>query len=170
MTRSARDWEKTIARLNRHTPQDPAVFMALTTARQGEDAGDLAEARYLGRLPFGATGCTEDVEHRALLLWVAREGLARYPALRWLHHSPNEAAWRGQQGKGVSAGWPDFVLPVRVGPYAGCALELKAPGGSASAEQRAWLACLEGQGWYTRVPRGYEAARDALVAYMEGRA
>lgn len=170
MTRSAKQWEARIARLHRHTPQDAATLEALRTARQGEAAGDLAEARYLGRLPLGAQGCTEDVEHRALLLWVQRDGLAAFPALRWLHHSPNEAAWRGQAGKGVSAGYSDFLLHVAVGGYRGLALELKAPGGRPSPEQRAWLTHLATQGWRCGLPVGYEAARDALIAYLEGRA
>lgn len=163
---SAREWERRIRRLAQHTPQDPAVFVALQEATTAQDAGELALARYRGELARGAPGCDEDVEHRALILWVQREGLALWPALRWLHHSPNEAAYRGQHGKGVGAGYPDFVLPVRVRSYSGCALELKAPGGRVSNQQHQWLIHLEAQGWYTGTPYGYEACRDLLCAYL----
>jgi hypothetical protein len=171
MTRSARAWEATIKRLARHTPQDPAVFDALTVARQSEAAGDLAEQRYLGRLPYGAPGCDEDVEHRALMLWVAREGMARYPMLRWLHHSPNEAAYRGRQGTGVSRGYPDLILhwPAHVaqGRLMGWAREIKAGAGRPSVAQLAWLAHLEALDFDAGISYGYEATRDALIAYLE---
>lgn len=164
---SASEWERRIQRLARHTPQDPAVFDVLAQAKAESAAGDLALARYEGHLPYGAPGCDEDVEHRAFILWVQRKGLARYPALRWLHHSPNEAAWRGQAGKGVSRGYPDFALHVPVGLYAGLAAELKGPGGRVSLEQHQWLAHLAAQGWHTATPYGYEACRDLFIAYLE---
>lgn len=170
---SAREWEKRVHRLARHTPQDPTVLAALADAVKEQDAGELAVARVKGLLEFGARGCTEDVEHRALILWVEQEGLKTWPALAWLHHSPNEAAYRGQTGKGVRRGWPDFVLPVRVRAgrlvrtdCVGLAMELKGPGGTLSREQVIWLAWLERQGWYTAAPYGFEAARELLIAYL----
>ena len=163
---SAREWERRIQRLARHTPQDPETLVALAEASREQDAGDLAVARMKGLLPFGAKGCTEDVEHRALVLWVEQEGLACHRALRWLHHSPNEAAYRGQQGKGVAAGYPDFVLPWRTRAYAGLAIELKTKGGVVRPEQWRWVRHLEAQGWYVGTPYGWEAARDLMNAYL----
>lgn len=164
---SASEWERRIQRLARHTPQDEAVFMALAQAKAEQSAGELALARYEGHLPYGAPGCDEDVEHRAFILWVQRKGLARYPALRWLHHSPNEAAWRGQAGKGVAAGVCDFMLFAPVGRYAGLVAELKGPGGTVSTKQHQWLHHLSALGWYDATPYGYEACRDLFIAYLE---
>jgi hypothetical protein len=170
---SAREWERRIKHLARHTPQEPEALAALAEAAREQDAGDLAVARVKGLLAFGDPGCIEDVEHRALVLWVEQEGLRQWPKLAWLHHSPNEAAYRGQTGKGVRPGWPDFVLPVRARAgrlvrtdCVGLAMELKGPGGTLSREQVLWLAWLEHQGWYTATPYGFEAARDLLVAYL----
>lgn len=168
---SAREWERRVTRLAKHTPQDPAELAKLAEARQLQDAGDLALARLAGHLPYGSPGCDEDVEHRAFVLWVQRDGLRAYPALRWLHHSPNEAAWRGQQGKGVSRGHADFMLfaPDPLGRYAGLVAELKGPGGTVSTEQHEWLAHLERLGWYGATPYGFEACRDLHIDYLEGR-
>jgi hypothetical protein len=165
---SAREWERRIKRLARHTPQSPDVMAVLEQAGQEQSAGDLALARMRGQLPYGAPGCNEDVEHRALVLWVVREGLVQWPDLAYLHHSPNEAAYRGQQGKLVSAGYPDFVLPVRASGYIGLVLELKAPGGTVAKDQWRWLGHFERQGWATGTPFGYEPARDLLIAYLSG--
>jgi hypothetical protein len=166
---SASAWEQRIRRLAKHTPQDPGVFETLKQAKAEQSAGDLAIARYEGHLPYGAKGCDETVEHRAFVLWVQREGLSAYPALRWLHHSPNEAAYRGLQGTGVSKGFSDFALFVPSGRYAGLAAELKGPGGRPSPEQRQWLAHLAALGWYVATPYGYEECRDLFAAYLEGR-
>lgn len=165
---SAAEWERRIKRLNQHTPQDTSVFETLKAAKAEASAGDLALARYEGRLPYGAKGCNEDVEHRAFILWVQRDGLSQFPALQWLHHSPNEAAYRGRQGTGVSRGFSDFALFVPIGRWQGLAAELKAPGGAPSHEQRQWLAHLAGLGWHTATPYGYEACRDLHIAYLEG--
>ena len=92
---------------------------------------------------------------------------ARYPALRWLHHSPNggvrdkrtAALMRAQ---GVRAGFPDLILPVSMmmaqeseelpGDYfTGFVAELKIAPNRATPEQRAWIAHFEAQGWYVRL-------------------
>lgn len=92
---------------------------------------------------------------------------ARYPALRWLHHSPNggvrdkrtAALMRAQ---GARAGFPDLILPVSMmmaqegeelpGDYfTGYVAELKIAPNRATPEQRAWIAHFEAQGWYVRL-------------------
>lgn len=166
---SAREWERRIKRLARHTPQDPEALATLAEAAREQDAGDLAVARMKGLLPFGAKGCTEDVEHRALILWVEQEGIQTWPKLAWLHHSPNEAAYRGQTGKGVRRGVPDFQLFFPVGRYVSCAIELKGPDGQVSKDQWRWLDHLSLLGWYTATPYGFEQARNLLLAYLSGR-
>jgi len=81
-------------------------------------------------------------------------------------HVPNG----GRRGKreaaelrlsGVKAGVPDVLVftPATNAPK-GCALELKAPGGRVSDEQRTWLEQLARLGWAVVVAYGYE---DALV-------
>lgn len=96
--------------------------------------------------------------------------LARYldqAKLLWCH-VPNG----GRRGKreaaelrmsGVKAGVPDVIIftPARNAPI-GSALELKAPGGSVSAEQRVWLEQLASLGWAVIVAYGYEDALGQL--------
>ena len=58
-------------------------------------------------------------------------------------------------------------MPVRRGDYVGLAIELKAPGGRASPEQREWIAHLRSQGWRAEVVVGAVAAWDLVREYME---
>lgn len=84
---------------------------------------------------------------------------ARYPALNWLHHSPNggkrdkrtAAIMRAQ---GARVGFPDLILPVAcpmIPGVPGWIAELKIAPNRATPEQRAWIAHFEAQGWYVRL-------------------
>lgn len=87
-------------------------------------------------------------------------------------HCPNEALQRGgvifgamQVGQGVKTGVPDVLVfePPPAQPGArGVALELKTLVGSASTDQRRWLAELSARGWACSVERGTDAALTRL--------
>lgn len=91
--------------------------------------------------------------------------------LLWCH-PPNEALQRGGLvyggilvGLGVKTGVPDVLIferPPRSPGACGVAIELKSRGGSASPDQRRWLAELAQRGWSCSVERGTEAALDWL--------
>lgn len=98
--------------------------------------------------------------------------LARYldrAGLLWCH-VPNG----GRRGKreavelrlsGVKAGVPDvLIFTPAYGAPKGCALELKGPKGTASAEQGEWLAGLARLGWAVVLAYGYEDALEQLTA------
>lgn len=70
------------------------------------------------------------------------------------------------KAEGVRAGVPDYLLPVARKGFHGLAIELKAVGGSASPEQRQWLADLQAQGWRAELCVGWGAAWDVLCDYM----
>lgn len=89
--------------------------------------------------------------------------------LLWCHvpnggyRSRREAVSLGQSG--VKPGVPDVLIftPTSAAPR-GTALELKAPRGSVSEEQREWLSALSGLGWATVVAYGHEDAVGQLRA------
>lgn len=117
---------------------------------------------------------TEHEEQVALMRW-ASLSIPRYPGLRWLHAIPNAGAGaqRGQAGKmkaeGVKRGVPDLCLPVPARGYHGAYVEMKRVRGSAtSPEQLAWRAYLTDAGYAYCLARGFEQARDFLMAYFDG--
>lgn len=86
-------------------------------------------------------------------------------------HVPNGSrathAYRAKLWKlGLSPGVPDLMIvdpPRGGGPGAG--LELKAPKGRASDEQKQWLADLRSRGWATAIVYGLDEALAQLRAW-----
>lgn len=58
------------------------------------------------------------------------------------------------------------MLPVRRGIHPGLVLELKIGRNKPSSDQERWLAHYRSQGWAVVVAYGWEAAWDAIVAYL----
>ena len=89
-------------------------------------------------------------------------------------HPPNEALQRGgmlygalQVGQGVKTGLPDILIfdaPPSTPDARGVAIELKTEVGTASPDQRRWLAALEARGWVCSVERGTDAFLGRLRA------
>lgn len=117
----------------------------------------------------------EHREQAKLVRWArmcaARSGVE---ALRWLHHSPNG----GRRDKftaaqmvalGTSAGFPDLILPVRVGELSGLAIEMKSPDGKGrlTALQRDWLEHLEANGWRVLVCESADEASEEIARYLD---
>lgn len=70
------------------------------------------------------------------------------------------------KAEGVRAGVPDLCLPYPSGRWHGLYIELKAPGGSASPEQRRWLEALRACGYRAELCVGWQAAADVLTDYL----
>ena len=112
----------------------------------------------------------EDSEQIAVMDW----SLAvrhKYPELRLLYHVANERKCTPAEGafmkrKGVKRGVPDLCLPVPRGKYHGLYIELKAPGGRASEDQKWWMKELETQGYVAAVCIGWRAAADLIESYL----
>lgn len=128
------------------------------------DLSDLAYARSLPGLP------DEDQEQAWLIQWVKREAP---PEARRLFHVPNGGGRSKLAGAtlkllGVRPGVPDLFLPVVRPPYHGLWIEMKSlgPRSRPSAEQKDWLLYLDGQGYKTALCAGFEAARDAILNYL----
>jgi hypothetical protein len=102
--------------------------------------------------------------------WV-RLQYGRWPVLRLLHHIPNgglrgKAAAGKLKAEGTKAGVPDYFLPHPRGGYHGLYIELKAPGGRPTPEQREFLSAAAEQGYRAEVAVGWEAARGIIRDYM----
>ena len=113
----------------------------------------------------------EGAEQATLFNW-AQMMSGRYPELRLLFHIPNGGGRsKAEAGRfkmeGVKAGVPDLFLPVARGKCHGLFIELKRQdGGRVSAEQKAWIDELRGQGYEARVCCGWEHASEALLWYL----
>ena len=116
---------------------------------------------------------TESQEQETLFRWAELQK-GKYPELKLMHHIPNG----GKRGKaeagrfkaeGVKAGVPDICLPVARGGYHGMYIELKRTGRSdVSDAQMEWMAALVDQGYRVKVCKGWEAAAEAVLAYLKG--
>ena len=115
---------------------------------------------------------TEHQEQCALIKW-SLLACAEFPVLRLLHSSGNGARVSigmacKLKASGMKSGVPDLLLPVPCKGKHGLFIELKRrQGGQVSPEQVAWLADLLKQGYEARVCRGWEAARAAILEYLE---
>ena len=119
----------------------------------------------------------EDRHMKALWDWRELQKAAM-PDLELLAHWPNGGERGGfeakrMKGQGVVAGPPDWYLDVARGGYFGLRIEMKPTredlGGRkpyVRPDQRAWIANLQAQGYHAVVCEGWEAARDAIVAYL----
>lgn len=115
-------------------------------------------------------GRTEHVE-AVTLMRVVRMHEAKYPALKLLFAVPNggdrhPAVAAKMKAEGVKAGVPDYMLPVPRGTHTGLAVELKTMTGSASREQKQWLADLRHAGWRAEVCKGWESAWAVIREYV----
>jgi hypothetical protein len=114
---------------------------------------------------------TESQEQVTLFVWAGRES-ERYPALALLVHIPNgglrdKMTAARLKREGVKPGFPDLMLPVQRGGYAGLFVEMKRQkGGVVSAEQKAWITRLRGEGYKVEVCKGWEMARESLLSYL----
>lgn len=115
----------------------------------------------------------EGKEQEALFEW-SNFAEGRYPELALLHHVPNggkRTPWEGQAFKrrGVKPGVPDLDLPVARGGFIGLRIELKrvGEGKRTTAEQDWWIHHLRYQGHQVLVCEGWEAAKKAIVKYLE---
>lgn len=114
---------------------------------------------------------SEHAEQAALVRWAALQARTT-PELALLLAIPNGGARNAITGarlkrEGVRPGVPDLFLPVARGGRHGLFLELKRRrGGSVSADQRAWLRDLAGQGYHVAVCRGWDEAREAIAQYL----
>jgi hypothetical protein len=112
-------------------------------------------------------------EHQvALFQWARNPAVrTRHPELRLLAASLNGVHLsKAQAGKAYAAGMlkgeHDVRLPVPRGPYVGLSIEMKAGKNKPTPEQMEYGELIAAEGWDVAYCWTWEAARDALVAYL----
>lgn len=116
----------------------------------------------------------QDIEHQhqvALFDWARMQEGTR-PELALLFAVPNGGKRDARTAarlkrEGVRAGVPDVWLPVPRGGHPGLVLEMKTETGRVQPEQRVWIERLSAQGHRVLVCRSWDAARDALLEYLD---
>lgn len=114
---------------------------------------------------------TEHDEQVALMQW-SEYAMAAHPELDLLYAIANGGKRHIRtaltlQAEGVKKGVFDLHLPVPRGTFHGLYIEMKRrKGGTLSAEQKAFRAKVERQGYQTYVCKGWESARDAILEYL----
>jgi hypothetical protein len=110
---------------------------------------------------------TESTEQMMFFKWL-RVALPRLIAF----HVPNggkrslRTAVRLKR-EGVTTGIPDIVIAKPCGIYSGMYIELKrTKGGALSEAQKDMIRELKAEGYYVAVCRGFEEARQELIAYL----
>jgi hypothetical protein len=117
---------------------------------------------------------TENAEQAALFQWADFAALT-YPELVMMYAIPNGGLRDARtavtlQRTGVKSGVPDICLPVARGGYNGLYIEMKRQkGGVLSANQKIWIDRLRAHGNKAVVCKGWEAARDAITDYLDGK-
>jgi len=115
---------------------------------------------------------TEAQEQVSLFRWARMESRL-YPELTLLYHIPNGGSRhlleaRNLKAQGVKPGVPDICLPV---PRKGCHglyIELKRrKGGRLAPEQSQWINDLAEQGYSAAVCKGWEAAAELIMGYLD---
>ena len=114
----------------------------------------------------------ESLNQQALFQWTAYNEV-KHPELKLLFHIPNggkryKATAIRLKKEGVKSGVPDLCLPVARHDKHGLYVEMKAYKGKLSDNQKDWKEALEKQGYLVMVCWGWEAARDAILWYLEG--
>lgn len=148
------------------TPQKP-VQRASRTFQM-----DLLDGRRKKRNP--AIRTPEHREQICLMQWAALSQGA-HPELALLMHIPNgeyraKATAARLKAMGTKAGVPDLYLPVARGPWHGLWIEMKGTDRARckpSPEQRWWIEKLQDENYQAVVCHGWEAARDALINYLQ---
>lgn len=115
--------------------------------------------------------------NQVALFCKAAQNFERWPELRLMFAIPNGGmrdvrVAANLKAEGVKAGVPDIFLPVARGKWHGLFVELKRAKaeslkeGKATTEQIEWMNNLREQGYGAIIVVGWQAAWDAIEAYL----
>lgn len=115
----------------------------------------------------------EDNEQITLFRWAQFQS-GKYPELDLMFHVPNGGRRDKREAvrfkaMGVKPGVSDIFLPVAQGGYHGLFIEMKAPDGRASAEQKKFINAVREQGYRAEVCFGWEQASKIILDYIGGK-
>lgn len=114
----------------------------------------------------------EEIMQGMIMTW-ARWNEAKYPALKWLYHTPNgglrdKATASKLKRMGAKPGIPDLLLHMPSGEHRGLAIELKYGANKPTKDQDAWLMHLSKQGYFVNVCYTYDDAIKIIEDYVKG--
>lgn len=115
---------------------------------------------------------SESTEQKRLFAWM-ESAAPDHPELLLAFHIPNGGTRQAREAhnlrlQGVRRGVPDIFLPVPRGDFHGLFVEMKRQrGGVVSEHQKAWIRSLRAMGYRAEVCKGFEAARDVIIDYLE---
>lgn len=112
-----------------------------------------------------------EYESQVLVIAWARQNQVKYPQLRLLFAVPNASRSPVQfrvklKRQGLVSGIPDMIMSCPSGPYHSLMIELKAPQGRLSPEQKAIHPILQEYGNCVRVCYSAQEAIQTLVDYL----
>ena len=115
----------------------------------------------------------EETQNQIALFHWAQYNEGRFPELQLMYHIPNEGKRSARQGAelkamGLRTGFPDICLPVKRNGCGALYIELKAPRGHISTEQKLWIKRLN-IGNAACVCYGWEAAAKVIENYLQGK-
>jgi dienelactone hydrolase len=122
---------------------------------------------------YTLAAASEHHEQKTLKEWVDLNS-GTYPELRALYAIPNgghrhPATAVKMQAEGVKPGIPDLCLAVARGGYHALYIEMKRRVGGRVSDAQAEMALrLVHHGNAVRVCKGWEEAKDTLIAYLKG--
>ena len=114
----------------------------------------------------------ESIEQIALFKWAAYMS-SKMPELAAMYAIPNGgrrhiSTAKRLKAEGLKAGVPDICLPVPRNGYHGLYIEMKSAKGRLEKHQKEWLERLGKNGYLAVTCRGFEEARDLILAYLQG--
>lgn len=130
-----------------------------------------------------AASNSEHSHQTALFAWAALS-VGKYPQLKYMFAIPNGGLRDMRtavnlKAEGVKAGVPDIMLPVATASaslwdetlegYHGLFIEMKVGKNKTSKEQDEYIEYLRSAGYYCVVCYTWNLARDAIIAYLEGK-
>lgn len=116
---------------------------------------------------------TEAHEQKALIAWIWKVGVHRYPELDGVAYAIPNGGYRLKSEAaeltrlGVIPGLPDLHFAISRGTYHSLYLEMKAQNGTPSPLQLTRAQCLARQGNVVAFAWGWEMGRDTLCWYLD---
>lgn len=133
-----------------------------------------------------AASGSEHGSQAALFAWAA-DNVGKYPQLKYMFAIPNGGlrdvrVAANLKAEGVKAGVPDIMLPwaswiwsftsdgvYNVTGWHGLFIEMKVGKNKPTKEQEEYIDYLKSAGYYCVVCYAWNVARDAIIAYLEGK-
>lgn len=117
------------------------------------------------------TEITETQHQQALYAWWRVYAATRKLPVQAFIHAPNEGkrSYRVAailKSEGMQPGVPDIFIAVPSANYHGLWIEMKRQHGKATAEQKAYIEILRGQGYAAEICFGWEQARQCITNYL----